>query len=302
MGSRIHDRPHLILRAVLLALCLLPMAAHAQVRSLLSVYDLDTGEVRTIYSARAHFEAPNWSADGLYLIINQEGRLYRVSVFGGEPELIPTGDLADLNNDHGVSPDGKQLVVSSQDGHIYVLPATGGTPRRVTTHTPSWWHGWSPDGKELAYVGLRDDRFDLYVIPVEGGEERALTADDAHDDGPDYSPDGRWIYWNSDRSGNFDVWRIPARGGEAEQITDDAFEDWFPHPSPDGEHLVVLSYEPGTEGHPANQPVRLRLMTPEGADIREVAKFIGGQGTINVPSWSPDGRSFAFVRYRVLGE
>ena len=288
---------------VIAGLLLLTSAVQAQrLESHLAVYDLATGETRTVFSAEAHFEAPNWSLDGQSLIFNWEGRLYRVPVEGGEPVVIPTGDLTDLNNDHGLAPGGQTLVVSSQDGHIYTVPVEGGEPRRVTEKTPSWWHGISPDGRTLAYVGRRDGRFDLYTIPIDGGEETALTADEAHDDGPDYSPDGKWIYWNTNRGGTFNIWRLPAGGGEAEQITDDAYEDWFPHPSPDGEKIVFLSFEPGTEGHPANHPVRLRMMTSEGEDLKTLVEIFGGQGTINVPSWSPDSGAFAFVYYRLLEE
>ena len=283
-------------------LLLIAPPCRAQIESHLAVYDLATGQTRTVFSAEAHFEAPNWSHDGQSLIFNREGRLYRVPVEGGEPVVIPTGTLADLNNDHGVSPDGTTLVISSQDGHIYTVPIDGGTPRRVTEKTPSWWHGISPDGQTLAYVGQRGGRFDLFTISIDGGEETPLTADEAHDDGPDYSPDGRWIYWNTDRGGTFNIWRLPAGGGEAEQITDDAYEDWFPHPSPDGEKIVFLSFEPGTEGHPPNRNVRLRMMTPEGEDLKTLVEFVGGQGTINVPSWSPDSGAFAFVYYRLLEE
>ena len=273
------------------------------VESTLVIYDVETGETRDVLSAEALYEAPNWMPDGDHLIFNSEGGLYRVPVEGGEPESVNTGDLDQLNNDHGISPDGTRLVVSNGDGHIYTLPIDGGTPEQVTQHTPSYWHGWSPDGETLAYIARRDDeQFDIYLIPTRGGEEETLASDPAHEDGADYTPDGQWVYFNSDRAGNFDVWRVRPDGSDLEQITSDAYEDWFPHPSPDGEQMVVLSYAPGTEGHPRYQDVRLRLMSLEGTDVQEIVELFGGQGTINVPSWSPDGKRFAFVRYRLLNE
>lgn len=268
------------------------------ITSSIRIYDLDTRSTRTVIEAEAHYEAPNWSRDGRYLLFNSEGALYRLSIEGGTPERVDTGDVSDVINDHGLSPDGKRIAFTAgPERHIYVMPAGGGSPTRVTEQAPSYWHGWSPDGETLAYVAPREDVFDVYTLPVTGGKEKQLTFDAAHDDGPDYSPDGRYIYWNSRRSGNFDIWRMPAGGGEAEQVTRDAWEDWFPHPSPDGEHVVFLSYEPGTEGHPANRNVTLRMIGPEGGTPEELVSLFGGQGTINVPSWAPDGRAFAFVSY-----
>lgn len=275
------------------------------VTSHVTVFTLEGRDKKVIYSAPRLFEAPNWSPDGKYLLLNSEGKLWRLALAGGEPEQVPTGSVANLNNDHGISPDGKLLAISA--GPIYVLPATGGTPRQVTAKTPSYYHGWSPDGKTLAYCARREGNFDIYSIPVEGGEEKRLTSHAGYDDGPDYSPDGKWIYFNSDRSGSWDVWRIPAGGGgvddaKAERVTSDDEEDWFPHPSPDGKWLVLLSYKKGTKGHPANQDVALRLMPMPGDKLakprlEEIVKLFGGQGTINVNSWSPDGKRFAYVSY-----
>lgn len=290
-----------LLTAAVLCLCLSTLAAaQTRVESHLAIYDLETRLTRTVMVTETHLEAPNWTPDGRYLIYNSGGRLFRVPVTGGTPELIPTGDINRLNNDHGISPDGTRLALSNGDGHIYTAPIGGGTPVQVTKNTPSYWHGWSPDGRYLAYCARRDDNFDIYIIPQDGGEEIRLTDDPAYDDGPDYSPDGRWIYFNSLRAGTWDVWRIPAMGGPAERITEDAYEDWFPHPSPDGRHIVFVSFLPGTEGHPANKNVRLRMMPGTGGPVETLVELFGGQGTINVPSWRPDSKQFAFVHYRLL--
>ena len=183
----------------------------------------------------------------------------------------------------------------------------GGTPRQVTELIPSYYHGWSPDGQTLAYCAKRGDNFDLYAIPVAGGAERRLTEHTGYDDGPDYSPDGHWIYFNSDRSGSWDIWRIPADGAgagdaRAERITSDEREDWFPHPSPDGHSMIFISFPKGTQGHPPDKQVVIRRMplpTDAGTagPISEVTELFGGQGTMNVNSWSPDSRRFAFVTY-----
>jgi TolB protein len=281
------------------------MAAHETAFSEVCVTDADGGNDRVVYATPEHFEAPNWSPDGSYLLLNSRGLLWRLPLTGAEPEQIPTGSVAGINNDHGISPDGSLYAISA--GPIYLLPATGGDPRRVTEKTPSYYHGWSPDGRTLVYCAQRAGVFNLYSVSVEGGDETRLTFGDGYDDGPDYSPDGQWIYFNSNRSGSWQIWRIPASGAgsgdaRAEPITDDGYEDWFPHPSPDGKWLIWLSYPPGTQGHPPGKDVVIRRMPlPDkrgpGGDVRELVRLHGGQGTLNVNSWSPDSRRFAYVRY-----
>jgi hypothetical protein len=258
---------------------------------------------RVVYHARDHLEAPNWSRDGAFLLFNSKGRLYRLPATGGEPQLIETGFATRCNNDHGLSPDGTQLAISdqSQEGKslIYVLPIGGGTPRRITPFGPSYWHGWSPDGKTLAFCGERNGEFDIYTIPFDGGDEKRLTTSAGLDDGPDYSPDGQYLYFNSERSGRMQVWRMKSDGNDPQQITSDDYNNWFPHPSPDGRWIVFLSYEKEVKGHPENKDVMLRLMPAAGGEIQILAKLFGGQGTLNVPSWSPDSRKLAFVSYRL---
>jgi TolB protein len=271
--------------------------------STLEIVPIASGDRRVVYHTRGHFEAPNWSRDGKYLLFNQNGRIYRLPVEGGTPQGIDTGVATRLNNDHGLSPDGTQLALSDQsqeDGKslIYVVPVAGGTPRRITRLGPSYWHGWSPDGKTLAYCAERNGEFDIYTMPVEGGTETRLTIAPGLDDGPDYSPDGRYIYFNSIRTGTMQIWRMKADGSEQQQVTSDEYNNWFPHPSPDGRWIAFLSYEKGVEGHPANQDVLLRLRPTEAGESRVLAELFGGQGTLNVPSWSPDSRRLAFVSYR----
>ena len=180
------------------------------------------------------------------------------------------------------------------------MPIEGGAPRRITKNAPSYWHGWSPDGATLAFVGQRNGNFDIYTIPVTGGEETRLTTAKGLDDGPEYSPDGRYIYFNSDRTGRMQIWRMRADGSAQEQITSDEFNNWFPHISPDGRWMVFLTYEKEVTGHPENKNVMLRLMSLEDKKLSLLAKLLGGQGTINVPSWSPDSKRIAFVSYELI--
>jgi TolB protein len=275
--------------------------------SRLEVISVDGKDRRLVYKASERFEAPNWSRDGKYLLFNEGGRIYTLSVNGGEPKLLDTGIATNCNNDHGLSPDGKWLAVSNSphgSSLIYIVPSTGGEVRQVTEKGPSYWHGWSPDGKTLAYCAERNGNFDVYTIPAEGGAEKRLTEAEGLDDGPDYSPDGRYIYFNSERTGLMQIWRMHPDGSDQEQITRDGHADWFAHPSPDGKWLVFISFDKNVKTHPPNHDVMLRLLPlREGNPVGEprvLVKLFGGQGTINVPSWSPDSKQLAFVSYRLL--
>jgi Tol biopolymer transport system component len=274
--------------------------------STLEAIDVTTRRRRVVYSARDQVAAPNWSPDGATLLFNARGRLYRMPASGGEPVVIDTGFAYRCNHDHGLSPDGALLAISDQSEEersiVYVLPVGGGEPRRITALGPSYWHGWSPDGSTVAYCAYRDGRFGIFTTPVAGGEELRLTTAAANglDDGPDYSPDGAWLYFNSDRSGHMQIWRVRPDGSELERMTFDNQNNWFPHPSPDGRSVVFLSYAIDIVGHPANKDVELRLMPANGGPAIVLARIIGGQGTINVPSWSPDSREVAFVSYDLV--
>jgi Tol biopolymer transport system component len=182
---------------------------------------------------------------------------------------------------------------------IYTVATGGGTPKRITPLTPSYLHGWSPDGKWLVYTGGRNKEFDIYRIASDGsGTEIRLTDTPGLDDGPEYSPDGKYIYFNSIRGGaTMQIWRMTADGKNPEQITNDDLNNWFPHISPDGQSIVFISFPKDVDpsDHPYYKRVYLRLMPVDGGTPTVIAYVYGGQGTINVPSWSPDGRMIAFV-------
>lgn len=271
--------------------------------SSLEILDVASGNATVVHRYDGSFQAPNWTHDGKALIYAQEGRLYRFDLASRSALAINTGSATRNNNDHVLSFDGRMLGISNHSAAdsdasiVYVLPASGGTPRRVTAQGPSYLHGWSPDGKWLAYVGQRHDDFDIYKIRASGGEEIRLTTAPGLDDGPEYSPDGAYIYFNSARTGRMQLWRMRPDGSDQRQITDDGFQNWFPHLSPDGKWIVYLSFpaEVPANDHPFYKHVLLRLMPAGGGPSRVIAYVYGGQGTINVPSWSPDGTRLAFV-------
>ncbi|SHN04076.1 TolB family protein [Roseibium suaedae] len=278
----------------------------------LVVASYDGGRTDVIYETGELIEAPNWTPDGKWLIYNGDGRLFRISPDGSKgPTRINTAPIEDLNNDHLVSPDGRYLYVSANDGHLYRVKAEGGDPVRISnTYPPErgfryYLHGISPDGGQLAYVGLETGSGKtvtrVFLIPASGGDDLALTDGSHPVDGPEFAPQGDWIYFNSEQGssapGHAQVFRMKPDGTGIEQLTFDERVNWFPHPSPDGRLIAYLSYPPGTVGHPADRDVIVRTMTPDGGSIRDIDRFNGGQGTINVASWSPDSCHFAYVRY-----
>lgn len=269
--------------------------------SSLEVYHLQTGAQVVLRSERL-IEAPNWSPDGSELLVNAEGRLWRVPLSAPALVAVDTGPADRCNNDHGFSPDGRWIILSSHHGgngaEIFLMPREGGALCRVSPQAPSWWHGVSPDGQDMVYAAARDGReVGICRCPLHGGAETRLTSGDHHSDGPDYSADGTRIYFNSDRCGHAQIWIMSADGRDQRPLFSDDRVNWFPHPSPDGLHLVYLSYPPGTLGHPRDLPVEIMLCNAAGSERRRLVSLVGGQGTMNVPNWSPDGLAFAYVRY-----
>jgi Tol biopolymer transport system component len=269
----------------------------------LNVFD---GKRKVIHESTGRFEAPNWMPDGKKLLFNEGGSLFTIPVAGGAIEKLNTDFADNNNNDHVISFDGKMLAISHQreglpggGSTVYTVPLSGGTPKLITEKTPSYLHGWAPNGKDLVFVGQRDGKnYDIYKISVNGGEEIKLTTNDSyHVDGCEYSPDGKYIYYNSSESGTMQLWRMKPDGSAKEQITFDEYNDWFPHISPDGKWIAFISF-PTTiapNDHPSYKRVMLRLMPASGGAPRVIAYLYGGQGTINVPSWSPDSKRIAFV-------
>ena len=298
-----------------------PLGTAATLVNTLETISLRSGDRRVAYvvTQPQRIEAPNWFPDQTNtLYFNTRGRLFKIQaelpgavrnlLHFNTPQPVDLGILTNLNNDHGLSPDGTTWALSDQsqllDGQhpslIYTMPVGGGAATRVTDRGPSYFHGWSPDGKTIAFCGLRDGNFDIFTVPAAGGAERRLTSNPGKDDGPEFSPDGRYIYFNSDRSGTMQIWRMSPDGSGQEQITNDEWDNWFPHVSPDGGRLAFLSYERGVGDHPENKNVRLRVMMLANRAVDELAKLFGGQGTINVASWSPNSQYLAFVSYQIV--
>jgi len=272
---------------------------------IMNVFD---GKRKVILEKDGRFEAPNWMPDGKKLLFNMDGLIYKIPVEGGELEKLNTGSVVRNNNDHVISFDGKMLGISSHreglnggGSTVYVLPLEGGEPQLVTQDTPSYLHGWAANNKEVVYVAQRNGSsiYNIYKNSIKGGAEISLTDNKAkeHVDGCEYSPDGKYIYYNGSQSGTMQLWRMKPDGSEKEQLTFDQYNNWFPHISPDNKWIAFISFEENIEfnSHPSYKRVVLRLMPVSGGAPKVIAYLYGGQGTINVPSWSPDSKSIAFV-------
>lgn len=283
---------------------------HDYIGSTLEILNIDSGKLEQIYRSEEPFEAPNWTRDGQALIYNvsgrgkNRGRLCRFDLAAKTPSFLNTGSCVANNNDHVLSFDGTTLGISDQSrGHggkscVYTVPVKGGEPNAITTLMPSYLHGWSPDGKCLVYSGGRDGKFDVYRIPSDGSaSETRLTDSPGLNDGPEYTPDGKYIYFNSSRSGMMQLWRMKPDGQDQEQVTNDEFNNWFPHISPDGRWIAFISFGKDVDptDHPYYKQVYIRLLPMDGGKPRVIAYVYGGQGTMNVPSWSPDSSRIAFV-------
>ena len=276
--------------------------------SSLYVYDLKAHNASLVIRKNRHFEAPNWSGDGKYFLINAYGKLERISLKGDSLGPLYAGNIISCNNDHGYSFDGKTLYISaalpdvkSGSSFVFKLPSNGGDPIQLTPKTPSYWHGISPDGKTIVYCAERNGNFDVYSMSSNGGEETRLTNNEGLDDGPEFSPDGKYIYFNSFRNGMMQIWRMQPDGSSQEQMTFDAHSNWFAHINPNGKVATIITYmEDQVQQHPFGKQVTIRLLDLTSKKIIDLTgPFFGGQGTINVPSWSPDGKKFAFVKYEL---
>jgi WD40 repeat protein len=280
---------------------------HDYIGSVLQILDIESGKLEQIYRSDQPFEAPNWTRDGSALIYNISGRaegwghLCRFDLATRTPSILNTGPANRNNNDHVLSFDGTMLGISDQTSGkslVSTVPVGGGTPTQITSTGPSYCHGWSPDGKFLVFTGGRNGKFDIYKIASDGsGSEIRLTDAEGLNDGPEYTPDGKYIYFNSSRTGRMQIWRMKPDGQEQEQVTRDDYNNWFPHISPDGKWIAFVTFGPEIDpkDHPYYKQIYIRLMPVEAGSPKVIAYVFGGQGTMNVPSWSPDSKRIAFV-------
>lgn len=277
--------------------------------SQLRILDCVSGIDRVLFETPDLIEAPDWLPDGSALLLNGRGGMFRLRLDeGAQPEAIDIGSIEDANNDHLVAPDGRTLYLSA-GGAVYAVPVEGGEPRQLTPEgcVRFFLHGVSPDGDWLACttidMGSAVDRWGIQLVPAKGGAPRPLLLGAKPVDGPEWSPDGRWLWFNgeveTERPGHSQIHRMRTDGSGIERMTDGPGVDWFPHPRPDGRDVAFLRYPPGTIGHPADRSVEIWLLSLADHQLTRLAAFRGGQGSLNVNSWSPDGGRLAYVAYPI---
>ncbi|WP_036346691.1 PD40 domain-containing protein [Micromonospora sp. CNB394] len=259
-------------------------------------------------TTRCRLEAPNWVAAGDALLLNGDGLLWQLDLSpAARLNRIDVTGVPQLNNDHALDPDGDHIYLSGYDRQIYRAPVRGGAATLITRGAGAgvhhYLHGVHPRGDRLAFVGLEPGpgraRGDVFTMSVDGGDYRRLTTGPGHSDGCEYSPDGEWIYFNTELfDGHAQIARMRPDGGGLERLTFDDNVNWFPHLSPDGRWAAYLAFAPGTEGHPSNVRVEVRVVpVNDWSSAVTVARVLGGQGTLNSPGWAPDSSAFAYVAY-----
>lgn len=272
----------------------------------LEIMDVSSGHREIIYRSAHSIQAPNWTPDGKKLIYNSKGHLYNYEISSNTISTFNTGFAVNNNNDHVLTFDGTLLGISNHnpdDGRtsaLYYLPAQGDSLPKMVTKTgvgASYLHGWSPDNKKMVFTGNRNGVYDIYTIDIDSGTENQLTNQSTLDDGPEFSPDGEYIFFNSTRTGKMKLWKMKANGEDQTQLTFDEYNDWFPHISPDKKWIAFISFPKDIDpsDHPFYKHCLLRIMPYEGGAPKVIAYIYGGQGSINVPSWSPDSKKIAFV-------
>ena len=279
--------------------------------SILWIYDCETGEKKEVTRFDHVIEAPNWSKDGKALYYNSLGLINRLDLDTLVSEQVDTGKAIACNNDHVLAADGSGIAISSNDNggfdsNIFIVRFSDHSVTKVIDKPLSFLHGWSPDGKKIAYCAARmcgtpDLEWDVYIADADGSNETRLTETYGLNDGPEFSPDGKQIWFNSVRTGRMQAWRMNADGSEQTQMTfDKTMNSWFPHISPDGTRVVYIAYHQEdlkAGDHVPDKNVEIRMIPATGGEEKTLVKFFGGQGSMNVNSWAPDSRRFAFVSY-----
>ena len=165
-------------KLILILIYLKSFTVYAQklISSKLEIYNIYNEKKEVVLDEKIHIEAPNWLNKN-ELIFNSNGFLYRFNFRTKEKVKIFTDFANKCNNDHGIFPNGKELIISNNDkdpnsknswgiSRIYRVPLEGGTPKLITSKGHSFWHGISPDGKSILYTAYRDEEADVYKMTL----------------------------------------------------------------------------------------------------------------------------------------
>ena len=202
-------------------------------RSIIETYEVATGRVREVLAVEGRIEAPNWAPSGDWLLVNGDGRLFRVPLAKPALEPVDTGAAVKCNNDHGISPDGATIILSShhEGAGTPGLCDAGGRRRagegvaREPELVARGLAGWA-DADLCRGAGRQPGDRRLYAGA--GAAETRLTNGEGHCDGPDFSPDGSRIYYNCDRTGHAQIWVMAADGSGQRQLFEDGLRQLVP--------------------------------------------------------------------------
>ncbi|MCC6803083.1 MAG: S9 family peptidase [Anaerolineae bacterium] len=246
-----------------------------------------------------------------------------------EKRTVEAADLFRLQFTTGgqLSPDGSYAAYTvthvdaekeTEYSAIWLMNLDSGDTRQFTSGTardadPQW----SPDGKHIAFLSTRGEKPQIYVIPVDGGEARAVTKlKQGTGGGIAWSPDGKQIAFTAptveeprDMAKPYRVTRhvyrfndmeylddvvqslyvVDVESGEARRLTDDRLLNTTPQWSPDGtEILLISSMYPDTH---KTFYGRLRVINVESGEIRTLTDE---WGQVTAAGWLPDGKRIAF--------
>ena len=241
-----------------------------------------------------------WSRDGSHVAYSHPSRELRtVDAAGGASRVVWSSPAGTTIIPLDWAPDGDRILVAVRNmarwaHELVIISLSGAAPRSVRSgslYELLDWGQFSPDGAYIA--GMQ--RGDIYVWPVDGGEEVRVTTDPAEDAGPFWSPDGRFIVFFSDRSDARDLWAVPVRrgapSGPAVRVKTGLGRRIMPTGMTAAGGITIQTYG---EGAPDDLfAVDVNPVASEGAGpFRPVARYPTQSFQ---PRWSPDGRRFVYT-------
>ena len=146
---------------------------------------------------------------------------------------------------------------------------------------------------QIAFVSHRDGNPEIYVMDINGGNQRRLTNNRDDDWSPSWSPDGKRIVFTSERDGNFEIYVMDADGGNQLNLTNNARRDQNPSWSPDGERIAFMSWD----GKVINFAINFEIYVMD-ADGGNQLNLTNNRHDDRHPSWSPDGERIVFSSER----
>ena len=279
-----------ILAAFLLSACVAPPETQTHQLAFESyrdgdaeIYIIDTSGENLVQLTDdpAYDGVPSWSPDGQSLAFTSErtgnADIFIMDADGGNVVQLTEGEGA-FNVVPAWSPDGSQILfvsnrtynVQGNGGHfelpsnpkLWVMQADGSSPERLTSRIGfDIFPSWSPDGKSVAFMSVRDDNAEIYLKRADLFEEN-LTNHPARDANPAFSPDGTKIAFMSDRDGNMDIFILDMEDGSITNISNHPAGEGDPAWSPDGTQLAFISDRDGN--------TEIYVMDADGSNVQRI--------------------------------